>query len=312
MPAKQNKRWTFTLNNYTEADITAIQALYAAQHVSFIIYGKEIAPETQTPHLQGYVEFPTKRSAGGVKRLISNRAHVEIARMTAIANINYCRKTRPEDPVPNAEVYEAGTAKSPVLHGNDAADELNRLLRAGASLKEIAESNPFLFCRLHRGIDRYIQVTTSRPRNFKTQVYVYEGASGTGKTRRAWEKDQVEWVHANDRWFDGYLNHDRILFDDFDGVNSGITYRKLLHLLDRYQMQVPVKGGFANFSPRICVITTNIPPNQWYPTESWPEIERRIGLHMRFQAETIQVVKGEPPEDLVHLGDDFYFNPYFE
>lgn len=48
------KRFCFTLNNYTEDDIKKLQE-YAQEWTQFAIIGKEIAPTTGTPHLQGYM-----------------------------------------------------------------------------------------------------------------------------------------------------------------------------------------------------------------------------------------------------------------
>lgn len=121
-----------------------------------------------------------------------------------------------------------------------------------------------------------------RTRQWKSHVRVYYGSTGTGKTRRAIEEDKVEWTHGGDRWFDGYDQQERVLFDDFDGVKSGITYRKLLQLLDRYPLQVPIKGGFVEWCPRVIVITTNIPPDRWYPDEDYSPLQRRIDDFINF------------------------------
>lgn len=52
-PSIKGRRWVFTLNNYTEDDCTRLLALDAPR----LIIGKEVAPTTGTPHLQGYVRF---------------------------------------------------------------------------------------------------------------------------------------------------------------------------------------------------------------------------------------------------------------
>jgi len=47
------RNWVFTLNNYTDDDIDRLANPY--EQVKYIAYGKEIAPTTETPHLQGYL-----------------------------------------------------------------------------------------------------------------------------------------------------------------------------------------------------------------------------------------------------------------
>lgn len=70
--------------------------------VTFIIFGREIAPETGTHHVQGYLELSAKKTLAGVKKLAGlGRAHLEPAKGTADDSIAYCSK---ED----AEPFRAG------------------------------------------------------------------------------------------------------------------------------------------------------------------------------------------------------------
>lgn len=57
-----SKHWVFTLNNYTENCITTICEDSSIKRYSF----QEEIGETGTPHLQGYLEFITKRRPLGV------------------------------------------------------------------------------------------------------------------------------------------------------------------------------------------------------------------------------------------------------
>lgn len=47
--------WCFTVNNYRREDI---KNLLESEHLDYVIIGEETAPETGTPHLQGYLKFP--------------------------------------------------------------------------------------------------------------------------------------------------------------------------------------------------------------------------------------------------------------
>jgi len=88
MPAVRHRRYVFTWNNYDQAS----EDYLATLPCRFIIYGKEIAPETGTPHLQGFVCFnnaKTERAARGILR----GCHVDVARSTVAANIAYCSKS---------------------------------------------------------------------------------------------------------------------------------------------------------------------------------------------------------------------------
>jgi len=47
------RNWVFTLNNYQDKDMARLASPY--EQVKYIAYGKEIAPTTLAPHLQGYI-----------------------------------------------------------------------------------------------------------------------------------------------------------------------------------------------------------------------------------------------------------------
>ena len=46
----------FTINDYSEEDIQEMK-MFGTEYCTYIVFGKEIAPSTGTPHLQGYAEL---------------------------------------------------------------------------------------------------------------------------------------------------------------------------------------------------------------------------------------------------------------
>lgn len=92
MPVSQNVRWVFTLNNYTDVDITHLATLVPSV-ASYLVYGREVAPTTLTPHLQGYVHFLKRKSLSQAKLALGNPAiHLEVSRGTADQAADYCKK----------------------------------------------------------------------------------------------------------------------------------------------------------------------------------------------------------------------------
>jgi hypothetical protein len=88
--------------------------------------------------------------------------------------------------------------------------------------------------------------------------------------------DASYWKPGDFQWFDGYEGQRIVIIDDFRGE---YPLPLLLQLLDRYPMQVPVKGGFSQWCPRKVYITSNIRPWLWYtdsPTESRDALMRRL------------------------------------
>lgn len=74
--------WCFTLNNPTAEDTALLEAL----PTTYLVYGREKAPTTGTPHLQGYLRFASKRVMPKIK------AHWTKAKGTDKQNFDYCTK----------------------------------------------------------------------------------------------------------------------------------------------------------------------------------------------------------------------------
>ena len=84
----RSRAWAFTLNNYTDDDITHITQLNNAR----MRVGKEVG-DNGTPHLQGYIEFKNGTSFQSVKtHLGNNRVHIEPAHKCRNANLQYTAK----------------------------------------------------------------------------------------------------------------------------------------------------------------------------------------------------------------------------
>ena len=86
----QSSRWCFTLNNY-DRDVSYKDHFLRYNHVKRSVWGYEVAPQTGTPHLQGYVEY--KRSYRiNICQQILPRARWSKAITDARTNYNYCIK----------------------------------------------------------------------------------------------------------------------------------------------------------------------------------------------------------------------------
>ena len=82
------KRWCFTLNNYTEEDLSSIKSVFEVE-CDLIVVGMEEGKEG-TPHLQGYVEF--KRKLRPLSLGLNRGIHWEKSKGTRKQNFDYCRK----------------------------------------------------------------------------------------------------------------------------------------------------------------------------------------------------------------------------
>lgn len=84
----QSKRWCFTYNNYPVEILEQIVASFEKLEILYII-GKEVG-ENGTPHLQGYIETPTRcrPTSFGLPKQI----HWEKCKGSRADNIKYCSK----------------------------------------------------------------------------------------------------------------------------------------------------------------------------------------------------------------------------
>ena len=82
------KRWCFTLNNWTEDELSSISSKFRVL-CSICLIGSEVGDEG-TPHLQGYVEFLTKCRPKSHE--LTERIHWEKCKGTRDDNVRYCSK----------------------------------------------------------------------------------------------------------------------------------------------------------------------------------------------------------------------------
>ncbi len=143
-----SKNWTFTLNNYTEADVERIDGLVQNEaKVQYIIYGKEVGANG-TPHLQGFINVNRRCSLQVVKALIGGNPHVEIARRVPAA-IQYCKKDN--------DWKEFGALKSIQGRRSD-LEEFKDAVKGGMlSTLELREHHSEVMARYPRFVMDYIQ-----------------------------------------------------------------------------------------------------------------------------------------------------------
>lgn len=103
------------------------------------------------------------------------------------------------------------------------------------------------------------------PAEIETSAIVYWGPTGVGKSRRAWFEAGMDAYPKDPRtkWWDGYRNQQHCVIDEFRG---DIDIAHMLRWLDRYPCLIEQKGTTTVKSFKKIWITSNIPPEEWYPT----------------------------------------------
>lgn len=109
---------------------------------------------------------------------------------------------------------------------------------------------------------------------------VFWGATGTGKSRQAWEEAGFDAYPKDPRskWWDGYNGHEHVVIDEFRGA---IDIAHLLRWLDRYPVTMECKGGSLVLVAKKFWITSNVHPREWYvglDPETYEALLRRIEI----------------------------------
>lgn len=88
------KNWCFTWNNYNDEALHLLSQFCSGEQpvARYLIVGREVAPTTLTPHLQGFVSFTQRRTFASVRALLPD-CHLEGAKGTPNQNREYCSKS---------------------------------------------------------------------------------------------------------------------------------------------------------------------------------------------------------------------------
>ncbi len=103
----------------------------------------------------------------------------------------------------------------------------------------------------------------AKPRETKTEVYIYYGATGTGKSHACqalMDAEDTYWKQVS-KWWDNYAGQELVIVDEFEGW---LEYPIFLQIMDQYPLQVEVKGGNVEFCSKKIAFTSNMWPAQWY------------------------------------------------
>lgn len=326
--------WMFTVPNYTEESVELLQKLGREECV-YMCFGKEIAPTTGTPHLQGFCILKRKQYYTYFKTIIGKQIWPVFWRVRGSpeANKKYCSKTRVQDKVPNEWFWESGPCPKGQGRRTDLDDFIELAKEYG--LVRAVQELPGPYIRYHQGLMKALRVISPEhamleaPRSTMPHcTYIYGADTGTGKSAMSGTWPQP--IYYVDKptgkgayWFDGYipLYHKTVVFEEVRGADCKLEY--LLRLLDRKPMQVQYKGGFSQLNSPYIVMNSNVRHSELYMKvfENHPKqvqaLGRRFACVIQFTAfreytilkgaerlpEGVHMPELDPPmdEDIVYL-----------
>lgn len=288
-PVTRARAWRFTTNNYTDELTTEIQ--HCGVNVArYMAYGKEVAPTTGTPHLQGFVYFDQPKTFTAVVKLLP-RSDVDVCKHPDRMSL-YVKKGEQ-----SKEEWESDGIKGPNYGKNADVWEHGDLPMSDFQKGEIGKKKMREHCEMiidavkkHRTQDlpaecmfhigcakKFVQQQIADEIHNScvtmdgelTHEWIY-GPSRTGKTRMAMEANPDCYRKGKNKWWDGYANEDVVLIDDFGGRNVDLI-DDLKEWSDRYPFMCEYKGGMMKIRPRKIIVTSN-----WHPKELFTNVEKDL------------------------------------
>lgn len=249
------KHWRFT-----QFDTSRIPS-YDQSIFDYLVYQKERCPSTNRDHYQGYFALVTKKSLVALKKIpFLVGANLGVCNGTPAQNRAYCTKedTRIEGPWEFGELPRGQGNRTDL---EAVADDI----KAGANAKKICEDHMTTYIKYHAGIEKAIYRST-KVQSTPPIVMCFYGPSNVGKSYTAKNMFGSYFLvtpKKGDPWFDGYQGEDVLLIDEYEG-HWDIAFLKVF--LDDRKCQLPVKHGFTWNTSKYIILTSNVPPLQWYPT----------------------------------------------
>lgn len=225
----------------------------------YLVYQLEEG-ENHTHHYQGYIEWKKPIRFLKLKEIIGQNPHMEQRFGSQKQAIDYCKK-EPRLDGPWEQGERAMQGRRTDLE--DVAD----CLKNGETVHQVAMSYPSTFIKYPRGIRElaFHCAAESSTKYTEVRCIAIWGPPGVGKTKSVYDTYPLEEIYSvsynNPQWWDGYERQKVLLLDDFYGQ---IRLSDMLHLLDVYPMQLPIKGGYTFKQWKIVIMTSNTNPEFWY------------------------------------------------
>lgn len=270
--SSQYRHWVFTLNNPTQDPNEFGTKILSDKYTKALVFQRERG-SVGTTHFQGYIELKRNVRLSYMRRLIP-RAHVEPRRGSRRQAYEYAKKseTRTEGPweFGTFVLLDKGKGRRTDLY------EVAEKCKEAENLAQVIRSNPVAFIKYSRGIKEAYRYLRPQIKRKPPHCILIFGATGLGKTRYAMCQNDVFKKSGSTKWFDGYTDQKTLLIDDFGGRLSRMPLTELLNILDRYPVQIEVKGGFVDLQATLIIVTSNIHPNKWYEYEGREENYRAL------------------------------------
>lgn len=249
------KNWCFTLNS-PEAGKSAkqlVEMIHEKFDTQYVIGGLETAPSTGRKHLQGFLMLKKKQRLTALTKIL--QMHFIVARGSPQENRTYCSK--------EGNFHEAGELPGDNQGKRSDIKAIKELVKNGATRSEVVNAATS-FQSAKMGL-LLIQHKTPPAVRQPPEVIWCHGATGSGKSRWAFNLHPDAYAWPGSVWFDGYEDQKVAILDDFRPKD--LPFNTLLKVLDRYKLQLPIKGGHVWWQPQKIIITAPGTPEETFGME---------------------------------------------
>lgn len=276
------RRWIFTLNNYTEEEEKHLQGLVEEQYLKYLLYGKEVAPSTGTPHLQGFLILASAKTLQQVKDKLFPRIHLEISKGNFQQIFDYCTK--------EGNVTELGN--KPNQGSRSDLQRFREMVDNGATETNVAQElfdtwakYPNLYGRYRRlqirdNVPRYnLDSFNWDPIPLDSSIIIW-GDAGIGKTEFAKALLGRYFLISHLDELPGYnpVDYEGIIFDDMSFTH--LHREAQIHLLDwDNDRAIHIRYGIATIPAETKkIFTTNVNGGNIFNLDD-AAIKRRVKVH---------------------------------
>ena len=266
----RSRRFVFTYNNYPEEynDDARLDSWLESIGAKYIIVGREVAPSTNTPHLQGYCEFANARTFARLHQLFPG-AHVESARGSGVQCREYCIK--------DGDFRERGEPpRDPGAREKKRWKEALQMAKEGKFDDIPADIYVRYIGNLQRIHRESLPPIDSLPHT--TGLWVM-GPTGVGKSRSVREEFPGLYPKPLNKWWDGYKGNKQVLIDDVDPSHGSWIGSFLKIWADHYPFIAEKKGGSELIRPERIICTSQYRLDQIFTdSEVLKALERRFEI----------------------------------
>jgi len=254
-------RWCFTINNYTDDEVKALEEL----DCKYIVYGYEEG-ENKTPHLQGYVILNKVARLTGMKK-INNRAHWEQAKGTSDQAADYCKK--------GGKFKERGSFPKSYKQIGEKEKERWDLARDNAKRGKFDDIPSDIYVKYCRSLHFIASQHQVNPDPIETlDNWWYWGSTGTGKSTAARRDNPGYYLKRPNKWWDGYVNQDVVIIEEWCPEYKMLG-NHLKEWADHHAFSAEIKGGSMSIRPKKIIITSNYSMEQCFEDPAMLEPLRR-------------------------------------